>query len=598
MKFGRKVLLKGFVLLLVMALLLSFSAATLLAAPGFLSSGGPANPGDKVDVLVGFHGPPDREVIAKAGGEIYAEFTIVNVIGARMAPGAADALARKPRVSYVEPDGPVYAVETAAASSTQTVPWGIDRVFGPEEHSFATWESAKGSGIGVAVLDTGIDGKHVDLPALSGGINTVDNTDYDVDQNSHGTHVAGTIAALDNNIGVVGVAPKVDLYAVKVLNASGSGTMSTVTAGVQWAVDKGIKVINMSLSGGYSETLQDACQVAYNNGHLLVAAVGNSGNPGGGGDNVGYPAAYDSVIAVAASDGNDNRARFSSTGPAVELIAPGVSIRSTIPGDGYGTKSGTSMASPHVAGVAALVWSAKPELTSAGLRTVLQVTAEDLGLNASHQGYGLVRADLAVAAALEMSDPDPVVSYKLTLEVNPLNAGTVTGAGDYEAGTNVEISAVANEGYKFESWMKGDTVISNDEAYSYTMPDSNVTLTANFNEVESEPVEPDPSNGMFTVSSIDYTAPGPHLRVIVTVVEVDGEGKLLPNSPVAGAAVSINLWLGDKIYSSDTDTTDSDGKVTFSYHRVPSGVYNTVVTAVDAGDLEWDNYYPENSYTK
>jgi len=159
------------------------------------------------------------------------------------------------------------------------------------------------------------------------------------------------------------------------------------------------------------QPLEDACNAAYKADILIVAAAGNSGNKPGNRDTVEYPGGYDSVIAVAASDSNDLRASFSSTGPDVELIAPGVSILSSIPGGGYAYYSGTSMASPHVAGVAALVLAANSELTNVQVRSILQQTAENLGLKQEHQGYGLVRADLAVQAASvttpPASDTDP-----------------------------------------------------------------------------------------------------------------------------------------------------------------------------------------------
>ena len=143
-------------------------------------------------------------------------------------------------------------------------------------------------------------------------------------------------------------------------------------------------------------------------------------------------------------------------------------------------------------------------------------------------------------------------------------------------------------------------VVSKTAHFSYVMPARDVTLIANFKMLDEEPVEPDPpTDGMVTVSSIDYAAPGPHLRVTVTVVELDEDGKQLLNSPVAGAIVSIDLLKDGASYNGIyAGTTGSDGKVTFSYQRVPSGTYTTVVTGVDAGDLIWDKNYPEKEYVK
>ena len=306
----KRLLIVGIILALVTGLV---GPASLAAAPP-----------DRVDFLIGFHEAPygsGQALVRSFGGEIYREFTIVNVIAARMTPRAADALARNPAVAYVEVDGPVYAID-------QTVPWGIDRVFGAETYSFDTWNESTGSGIGVAVLDTGICENHEDLTVL-GGTNTIDGTHWGSDGYGHGTHVAGTIAALDNAVGVVGVAPSAMLYAVKVLDDTGSGTDSSVAAGIEWAVNNNIPLLNMSLgSTRRSQTLKAACDNAYAAGHLLVSSAGNEGL---GRDTVTYPAKHDSVIAVSASDINDALAGFSSTGPTVELIAPGADILSTIP---------------------------------------------------------------------------------------------------------------------------------------------------------------------------------------------------------------------------------------------------------------------------
>ncbi|MFO7636555.1 MAG: S8 family serine peptidase, partial [Clostridia bacterium] len=353
---------------------------------------------EKIDVLIGFHGKPDSGLVRQFRGEVSTEFTIVNVIAARIPQAAMEGLAKNPAIRYIEPNFAVYA-------NAQETPWGIDRVFGNETYSFRTWDATKGDGLKVAVLDTGIERAHVDL-SVAGGTNTIDTTDWGVDGNGHGTHVAGTIAALDNDWGVVGIGPEIALYAVKVLSQSSGGTVESVVAGIQWAVEMEIPVLNMSLgSSSHSVTLQEACDAAYTKGHLLVASAGNNGNPAGKGDNVGYPAAYSSVVAVAASNNMDARASFSSTGPAVELMAPGVNVKSTWKDNSYYIASGTSMAAPHVTAAAVLTWAVNPGLTNVQVRQILQDTAQDLRLASTQQGYGLVRVDLAVARALEGMPP-------------------------------------------------------------------------------------------------------------------------------------------------------------------------------------------------
>lgn len=353
-------------------------------------------------VIIGFSGLPDKALIKAFGGEIYAEFGFIKALSAKIPVEAIDGLLRNPHILYIEPNIELYALE-------EQYLWGMDRVFGDESFVFSTWDISTGEGVKVAILDTGIDESHPDLAGrVAGGEDFTGIGPYS-DDNGHGTHVSGTVAAIySNNIGAYGVAPSASLYAVKVLSSSGSGTLDWIIAGIQWAIDNDIDIINMSLgTSSNMQSLEDACNAAYEAGILIVAAAGNSGNKPGNRNTVEYPGGYASVIAVAASDSNDARATFSSTGPDVELIAPGVSILSTVPGGGYAYYSGTSMASPHVAGVAALVLSANSTLTNVQVRSILQGTAENLGLKMEHQGYGLVRADLAVQAASGSTPPDP-----------------------------------------------------------------------------------------------------------------------------------------------------------------------------------------------
>ena len=402
------------------------------------------------NVLVGFtHSPgeAEKDLVRNMNGEVERSFNIVDAMEITISKEAISALENQEIVKYVEPNAKVEA--------HQTVPWGIDRVFGDEEYKFETWDDTRGTGVGVAILDTGIDDEHEDLPEPEDGTNTIDDTHWGDDGSGHGTHVAGTVAALDNDKGVVGVGPEIDLYAVKVLDDDGSGTWSSVAAGIEWAVEEEIPILNMSLGGDESETLGDAVQEANYKGHLIVASAGNDGNPPGNGENVGYPAAYEEVIAVAASDENDNRASFSSTGPEVELIAPGVDVLSTIPDDDYEEYDGTSMSAPHVAGSAALVWDAKEAQLgdNEDIRGILQDTAEDLDMDEEHQGYGLVRPDKAIdvdeeeeeygvnVIAPEDAEETETGEYTYTYEVE--NTGTKDDTYDLNA-ESIDENFVAN----------------------------------------------------------------------------------------------------------------------------------------------------------
>ena len=282
---------------------------------------------------------------------------------------------------------------TPTPGSTQVLPWGVDRI-----DADLSWGTTTADNVRVAVVDTGIDLDHPDLGVnIKGGINTIYSWRTADDDNGHGSHVAGIIAAVNNSIGVVGVGYQIDLYAVKVLNSNGSGYVSDIIEGIQWSINNGINVINMSL--GTSSDVQafhDAVIAARNSGIILVAAAGNSGP----GDNtVIYPAKYPESIAVAATNSSDGQPSWSSRGPEVDLAAPGNSIYSTYKNGTYSTLSGTSMATPHVAGAAAMVLSTHPGFTPSQIQTYLQANAELLPtLSSNQQGSGLVDVEKAVLA--------------------------------------------------------------------------------------------------------------------------------------------------------------------------------------------------------
>ncbi|MBX3388907.1 MAG: S8 family serine peptidase [Phycisphaeraceae bacterium] len=264
--------------------------------------------------------------IALAAGAIRVDrsFTLVPGLYSFDVPPAQinEVLAKlrgNPIVRYAEPSGRVRI-------ATQTTPWGVTHVHAPE-----FWNSyGKGAGVKVAVLDTGFDFGHPDLPVPVASMSFIaGETAGDV--NSHGSHVTGTILALDNDVGVVGVAPELSLVVAKVIDDSGFGDWPEIIAGVEWAVAQGAKVLNMSFSGSdYSQAMQDAMNAAFAAGVLPVAAAGNEFT------NIPrYPASMNNVMSVAAIDDNDNPAWFSNYGPTISVAAPGVEVESTVPLGGW-----------------------------------------------------------------------------------------------------------------------------------------------------------------------------------------------------------------------------------------------------------------------
>ncbi|WP_254768454.1 S8 family peptidase [Salinilacihabitans rarus] len=264
------------------------------------------------------------------------------------------------------------------------------------------WDTTLGdSGVTISVIDQGIQYDHPNLAEnMDGSVSNYgrdfaddDGDPYPVNADeNHGTHVGGIAAGgTDDGEGHAGIS-NCSMLSARALDESGGGSLSDIADAIQWSADQGAEVINMSLGGGgYSDTMANACQYAYDAGSLLVAAAGNDY-----GGSVSYPAAYDTVVAVSALDETESLASYSNVGPEIELAAPGSNVLSTVPFDGYEELSGTSMASPVVAGVAGLALSAHSGLSNEELRQHLKNTAVDVGLSSDEQGSGRVDADNAV----------------------------------------------------------------------------------------------------------------------------------------------------------------------------------------------------------
>ncbi len=350
-----------------------------------------------VPVIIGFKATPDARLIKSNNGEIKYIYHYIPAIACSLPTQAIATLQKNPKVAYIEQDFKVYAIghghgnghgKTTPSQPNQTIPWGVEKIGAPK-----VWNmNYTGANVSIAILDTGIDTNHPDLH-VAGGVTFVRGTKTYNDDNGHGTHVAGIVAALNNTIGVVGVAPNASLYVVKVLNRHGWGYTSDVIAGIEWSIDNHMQIISMSFgSTSDSDPLHNECDVAYNASIVLVAAAGNNGPDN---NTITYPAKYSSVIAVGATNESDVVAEWSSRGPELELTAPGVDIYSTYKGSTYETLSGTSMACPHVTGTIALILSKNSTLTPDQIRDILRSSAVSLGLNSSY-GYGRVNATAAV----------------------------------------------------------------------------------------------------------------------------------------------------------------------------------------------------------
>ncbi|MEO0081328.1 MAG: S8 family serine peptidase [candidate division WOR-3 bacterium] len=307
-------------------------------------------------------------------------------------------------VRYIEPDVRIEASRIPNDPFFLTQQWDKWVMY-----SDKAWDIATGAtGVKVAVIDNGVEYWHPDLaarfvPGQYGRDFVRDDDDPRPDNSTipeafHGTHVAGIIAAvMDNGVGVAGWA-QVQLVAVRVLNDSGSGDLSDLASGIRWAVDRGCRVLNMSLGANQSMTpLEEACRYAAQNNVVLFGAAGNAGA-----GTVQYPAALPECVCVGALDEYSGLADFSNYGAEQELVAPGVSILSTTVGGSYALASGTSMACPEATGVAALLLSAGNSLSASRVRAILAASAIDKGLVGRDEyfGYGLVNAARAMQLAV------------------------------------------------------------------------------------------------------------------------------------------------------------------------------------------------------
>ena len=436
----------------------SYTSITTEAMASQSSSEAAATPNssaDFEDVIVRFKDKPGQaelHAFKGLGGDVSNVFTIIPAISGRLPAKAIEALKNNPQVEVVEPDYLVQALEYSAENELGNS-WGAEHI----NADAALTTGYSGEGVKVAVLDSGVNFNHADLSdnfvfsANELGYDFVSDDFFPEDVYGHGTHVAGILAATSNGFGVVGVAPNAQIVALRVLDGNGEGTASTIIEALQWiqnynAVhpDSPIRITNNSYgTGSNSSQLGAAFDVLASSGVLHIGSAGNEGSAAGNGNNVGYPARYESVVAVAAVDKNNQRASFSSTGSDVEIAAPGVAVLSTwkdgtnfagpqpfsfagYAGEYFIEANGTSMASPHVAGVAALLMAADPSYTAEAVRNKMNQTALDLGDAGKDKLYGYGVVDASLALGIGSIANNPPVAYDQTVKTTQNSSVAIT----------------------------------------------------------------------------------------------------------------------------------------------------------------------------
>ncbi|ANU10085.1 alkaline serine protease [Planococcus antarcticus DSM 14505] len=363
---------------------LSVLAISILLFSGWSSSDASAEAGDALDrVIISFKEEIDYKLLKEMGADIHEEFDAISAVSVTLPDETTiQAASHDSSIEYIEENSVVRA-------AAQTTTWGYRTI----KANTATSLGYTGKGVKIAIIDSGINSKHPDLK-VAGGVSKVANSSAFTDGNGHGTHVAGVIGAQNNSIGIVGVAPDSQLYSVKVLSANGIGTLEGVVAGIQWAIDQKVDIINMSLTTvNNDQTLRDITKKAYEAGILIVAASGNERESGLYSD-VLYPARFPSVIAVGSVSQLNKLSYFSNYGASQELVAPGENILSSFVDslstsqDDYAISEGTSVASPFAAGTFAQYMEAYPHLSNKQLRETVKRAATDLGAKGRDNQYG------------------------------------------------------------------------------------------------------------------------------------------------------------------------------------------------------------------
>jgi thermitase len=558
---------KAIVALVIIILLISSFPTIVFAAPP--DNPTPASEFSSQQILVKFKPdvtlPEVAEIHRQLGGQVKETIPDIGVQVVTVPKGQEKAKAKaysaNAKVAYAEPDFVAQAMGNPDDSGFVNQ-WDMAKIQTPE-----AWDVTTGSPtITIAILDTGVDLDHPDLANKIISNIKFSNSATTDDVYGHGTHVAGIAAAMTNNgIGVAGLGYSCSIVNVKVLDDNGMGAYSWIVSGIIWAADNGADIINLSLGAPYaSSALEDAVNYAWGKGVVIVAAAGNNGDT-----TPMYPAYYTNCIAVAATDANDARASWSNYGDWVDVAAPGVSIYSTLKDNSYGYLSGTSMASPHIAGLAALVFTVVGDSNGDGflndeVRSQIQATCDDIGV--SGIGSGRINAYRAVQ----------------TGTATGASAGIVTNSDD---GMPIAGATVSDGVRTAVTDANGQYVITGVPVGTYTLTASAAGYSG-VSQVVSVVAEQAttanfalPKLPALWVQSITFGVTRKNLCLNVKVVSDSGA--------VAGAQVAVQLTNGVQNWNF-TGTTDSSGTASFVVTRALTGYYVASVTAITMAGYTWD----------
>ena len=439
-----------------------------------------------------------------------------------------EALSHNPHVEFIE-NNFLAEPSTTPNDSYYSSQWHLPKINAP-----SGWDITSGSeSMPIAIIDSGVDPDHPDLAGkLITGYNFLGSNTDTHDVLGHGTAVAGTAAAMTNNItGVAGIACDNPIMPLVVLNSSDYASYYDISRAITYAVDHGVRVLNISIGGSSSSsTLQSAADYAWNKGALIFASAMNNNT-----STPYYPAACNHVVAVAATTSTDTKASFSSFGTWIDISAPGASIYTTKDGGGYGYWNGTSFASPLTAGLAALIWSINPSLTNTQVYDILTQNADDLGTLGFDQyfGFGRINALRSLLAAMETSPATDTTAPVVSI-TSPSNNTTVSGviSVSISASDNVDVS-------KVELYINGNLYASDSSSpYTFTWDTTKY------------------ANGTYTLMAVAYDSAGNiGQSATVTVNVLTQQDTIAPkasitspsNGSTVGKKVTINATASDNI---------------------------------------------------
>lgn len=521
------------------------------------------------------HGLEQKEEIAPIGVRVMS-------VPAERRETVLEALNRNPNIEFAEPD---YEVQLLLTPNDPRYgeQWHLPKIQAP-----AAWDVTTGIADQViAIIDTGVNSNHPDLKAkMLPGYNFISDNTNAGDDHGHGTLVAGAAAAIGNNgEGVAGVAWKNWILPIKSLDSSGGGSHSSIANGITYAADNGARVINLSLGSSVgSRTLENAVNYAWKKNCVIVAAAGNSGD-----STPTYPATYANVIGVSALDSSDQLPSWATYGEHVSLSAPGVSILSTTRGGGYGASSGSSFASPLVAGAAGAVLAVAPSLSNSDVVKNLESTSDDLGVAGYdiYFGHGRLNTEAAVLKAGGSNSADTAAPSVAI--VSPKDGATLSGTADIEIDSYDDVGVE-----KVELYLNGNLVAESSQQVvtfrwdTTQSADGKYTLQARASDAAGN-VGSSNQIDVTVVNQADESAPASPLSVTITspkegsriwkMTKVDVEAQ-------GGDGIErLELYIDGSLYAS---STSSSATFNWNVNRQASGDYKLQALAYDsAGQVEY-----------